>query len=207
MTCRLNRFFVTFGLVVLSFTMCDAQVIPTPWFMTAYDNCTTVEGAPVSAGSVIRAYDPDAVQCGEFTVTSAGDYGFMAIYGDDPNSAGIDEGAEVGDVITFTINGLPAVVVAGDPTWSDQTIRQVQLDYLPPTTCCIGTRGNVNGDVGDATDISDLVAMVNYLFLQGLPPACFYEANTNGVGCTDISDVVALVDYLFITFEPLALCP
>jgi hypothetical protein len=66
--------------------------------------------------------------------------------------------------------------------------------------CCIGFRGNINNDPGDAMDISDLVYLVDYMFTGGGPPTCWAEANVNGLGVDeelDISDLVYLVDYMF----------
>jgi hypothetical protein len=74
--------------------------------------------------------------------------------------------------------------------------------------CCIGTVGNVNYDPQDNVDISDLTAIVNYLFVTFEPLVCRAEANADGdAGCTiDISDLTKLVNSLFVTFEPLPAC-
>jgi hypothetical protein len=77
------------------------------------------------------------------------------------------------------------------------------------TGCCMGsTTGNVNYDVADAVDISDLTNLVNFLFVTFEPIQCPAEANTSGdEGCVvDISDLTKMVNYLFVTFEPLAPC-
>jgi len=67
------------------------------------------------------------------------------------------------------------------------------------TGCCVGDRGNVDGDTTDAIDISDLVYLVDYMFSSGPEPPCFDEADINGDGAPDIdiSDLVYLVDYMF----------
>ena len=71
---------------------------------------TTFLGQPVPVGAYIAAYDPDGVQCGEYTVDVEGQYGVMPCYRDDGMTPE-DEGADPGDVISFTINGLPATPV------------------------------------------------------------------------------------------------
>ncbi|MDX9856758.1 MAG: PQQ-dependent sugar dehydrogenase [candidate division Zixibacteria bacterium] len=75
-------------------------------------------------------------------------------------------------------------------------------DYCagPPDPCCIGTTGNVNADSEEAIDLSDLIWLVNYLFLGGPSPDCPAEANTNGDsgGSIDLSDLIHLVNYLFL---------
>ena len=75
--------------------------------------------------------------------------------------------------------------------------------------CCIGLTGNVDNDPTDFTDIGDLTALVDYLFITSTVPVCMAEANVDGSvnGFVDIGDLTALVDYLFITATPLASCP
>ncbi len=50
-------------------------------------------------------------------------------------------------------------------------------------------RGNVDYDIGDAIDISDLVYLVDYMFNQGPAPLCWPEANVDGNGPDDNSGV------------------
>lgn len=65
--------------------------------------------------------------------------------------------------------------------------------------CCEGSRGNVDGDPGDITDISDLVYLVDFMFVYGSLPPCFEEGDVDGNGVIpiDIADLVYLVDYMF----------
>ena len=91
---------------------------------------TTFLGQPVPVGAVIAAFDPQGVQCGEFTVFEEGKYGVLPCYGDDKTTLDVDEGAEPGDEISFTINGLPAVALGpDDPIWtSNGDRREVDLE-------------------------------------------------------------------------------
>jgi len=88
----------------------------------------TMEG--LQEGDVIKAYDPEGVLCGVFTVRKAGHYGFMHIYGDDAFTV-LDEGASPGDPITFEINGMPASSSGPDESiWtSDGEQRHVNLNW------------------------------------------------------------------------------
>lgn len=62
-----------------------------------------VKGAKI--GDVITAKDSNGVVCGTYKVDTAGKYGFMHVYADDLSTVA-DEGAKVGDVITFYYNGV-----------------------------------------------------------------------------------------------------
>jgi hypothetical protein len=65
--------------------------------------------------------------------------------------------------------------------------------------CCIGSRGNVDGDIMDVCDISDLSAMVDFLFFNGTITQCTEEANVDAspLGEVDIADLQKLIDFLF----------
>lgn len=77
----------------------------------------------------------------------------------------------------------------------------------PPLTCCRDLTGNIN-DPGAAVDLSDLIYLVNYLFMGGPTPWCVEEANINGdpAGAVDLSDLIGLVNFLFLGGPPPAHC-
>jgi hypothetical protein len=91
--------------------------IPTPEWIVVYCGEPTFNGMPLVEGDIIRAYDPDGVVCGMDEVRADGSFGFMPIYRDDIYTDDVDEGAEPGDVINFSINGE---MVYTDPviTWT-----------------------------------------------------------------------------------------
>jgi hypothetical protein len=101
----------------------------TPFFTSFYDstNSSTINGELLPIGTVIEAYDPDGVLCGADTVSDPpgiGTFGFMPVYGDDPDSPGVDEGAEAGDTITFKVNHRTATVTHGNPVWADDKLQR-----------------------------------------------------------------------------------
>lgn len=69
--------------------------------------------------------------------------------------------------------------------------------------CCIGTTGNVDGDSGDRVDISDVTALVGFLFesqpISECPSENNVDADTDGL--IDIADLVRLTDYLFLAMS------
>lgn len=62
------------------------------------------------------------------------------------------------------------------------------------------TCGDVNGD-NQGPDISDIMYLVNHLFLQGPAPVDVSAADCTGDGYLDISDITALVNHLFVDFR------
>mgnify|MGYP006278587353 CR=1 FL=1 len=72
--------------------------------------------------------------------------------------------------------------------------------------CCLA-RGDLDRSGGPA-DISDLIWMVEWVFLGGVEPPCMEEADVNASGgIPDISDVVHIVDYMFLGGAAPAPCP
>lgn len=72
--------------------------------------------------------------------------------------------------------------------------------------CCVGLSGNVDCGSGDGVDISDLSALIDFLYITFTPLCCTEEANVDGQTGTDISDLSALIDYLYISFTTPAEC-
>lgn len=117
--------------VILLFpSLAGAQVIPTSEWISVWSDSTTFNKGDIQPGAVVRAYDPHGVLCGEFTVTSAGDYGLMPVYRDDPLTL-VDEGADPGDAIVFAVDGAPATAHGPDAaTWTfDGDIKEIHLSY------------------------------------------------------------------------------
>jgi hypothetical protein len=125
----------TLGLVIslALVAVAAADVIPTPWSKSFKGDVTYNGGARLPLGSIVDAYDDDAVHCGRFYVDNAidspGVYGFMPVYGDDSYSPLVDEGADPGDAIMFKINGRNATpsVVSGNILWQDKATATVNL--------------------------------------------------------------------------------
>jgi hypothetical protein len=81
-------------------------IIPTnEWIIVFCDNLRPdVVVTPES--SLIQAFDPNGVLCGQAIRYWEGSYGFMPVYRDDPYTE-VDEGCEPGDLIQFKIDGMP----------------------------------------------------------------------------------------------------
>ncbi|MDZ4724354.1 MAG: M12 family metallo-peptidase [candidate division Zixibacteria bacterium] len=76
------------------------------------------------------------------------------------------------------------------------------------TSCCVNSTGNVDCDLSEATDISDLTLLIDHLFISLSPLCCSAEANIDGDNqqVIDIADLTSLIDHLFISLVPTSLC-
>lgn len=101
---------IIFVITLVSVTV--AQVTPTSTWSAFYSSNTLINGTPVPVGTMIQAFDPQGIICGEFLITEQGSYGYLYVYGDDMTTPDVDEGAEPGDMISFTIDGIDAEVSA-----------------------------------------------------------------------------------------------
>lgn len=69
--------------------------------------------------------------------------------------------------------------------------------HVSGVACCIGDRGNVDGDGADLVNIADLTFLVAYLFGGGPDPVCPEEADIDASDNINIADLTYLVAYLF----------
>lgn len=81
--------------------------------------------------------------------------------------------------------------------WVDTLMvgQQTLVSYVP--SCCIGIRGNVDGDAGDQINVADLTYLVDYLFRGGPAPPCSEEGDVDGDSSINVADLTYLVDFLF----------
>jgi len=159
------------------------ELHPTPWFVDFLGEESTLGGQPLPVGTVVRAYDPSGVLAGRAEVAVSGWY-LMPVYGDDPITE-LDEGAESGDTITFTINGQPAVPLGPDPpVWIGAGSRvNVELDA---NACSLF--GDLDCDC--EVDVADVMMVASRWSCQ-LGDDC-YDAryDLDGDGDIDVVDIM-----------------
>ena len=118
-------------------------------------------------------------------------------------------------IITFdTITIVEDMKVHGN-FFSDVVANRFVPQYKPghlifqDPSCCIGDRGNFNGSPSEFVDISDLTALIDYMFGGGPVAECRFEGNINGDPdeVIDISDLTYLVEYIFGGGPHPAPCP
>ncbi len=81
----------------------------------------------------------------------------------------------------------------------DQEMEAIWYEHGILNGCCIGIRGNIDGDSEDIIDISDMLYLLDFMFRQpnGPAPVCFEEADLNGSSGIDIADLVYFIEYMF----------
>jgi hypothetical protein len=112
----------------------------------------------IDVGDVIEAFDADGVLCGRDTVIYEGNLtGFVIrAYGDDADTADIDEGAVYGDSIRFFVNGVKAEIVDGDNVWDFigfPVSKRVQLNIAATI---------VDNEHLESTHIKEIKLLQNY---------------------------------------------
>ncbi|MCH9032435.1 MAG: carboxypeptidase regulatory-like domain-containing protein, partial [candidate division Zixibacteria bacterium] len=131
---------INFGALGLEVVLTPVSTVnETQESMEFFCNTNTFLGVPLPVGSVVDAFDPDGDHVGSYFVTSAGSYGFMPVYRDDPTTEE-DDGADPGDIITFYINGMPTEAT-GNNTWTFDGDRQevcLNFDGSTDKTICLG---------------------------------------------------------------------
>ena len=96
---------------------------PTNEWVDYYCNTNTYRSEPLPVGTVVEAWT-NGMLVGRDVVDVAGSYGFMPVYRDDFSTGAVD-GAQTGDMLTFTVNGQVAVA-SGDTEYPAE-YAQVQV--------------------------------------------------------------------------------
>lgn len=119
--------------------------------------------------------------------------------------------------IMIDSNFVDQSLTIGQYYWRVKTFNTSQTDSsdyssvhsftVVETPCCIDIRGNVDGDIGDKINLSDLVYLVAYSFQDGPAPPCIDEADVDATGTINVSDLVYLVAFSFQGGPSPAVCP
>ena len=112
--------------------------------------------------------------------------------------------------------GLFTVVDSGTQVplkviWSGRLANNQELVHYEFTpgfchACCSTITGNVDCDPTGHVDISDLIALIDYLYISRDPLCCSHSADVDGDRQIDISDLTRLIDRLYISFAGLEPC-
>jgi len=147
-------------------------------------------------GDEIAVYDSQGVCCGSFMVTNTGCYGNLIVYGDDPNTTDVDEGAQPGEQLTFRIwKASEGKTYTAKPLGPDQAIWTEN-----------GASLTINLDVGQRIPLRagwNLISFsVNRLYYSSdQPPNVPLLPNTEMVKVNDINDALSSIDGKYIVIR------
>ena len=86
-----------------------------------------MNGGALPSGTIVEVFDTQGTLAGFGQVTDQGRYGLIAVYQDDPGTPS-DEGAEEGDILSFSVNGQIAYVMGPDvPRWTSWGLLELDL--------------------------------------------------------------------------------
>jgi len=149
----------------LSYVVCD------------YFGKLSIDGAEANAGDEIAVFDNNNVLCGKFKLVEKGQYGFLHIYGDDPQTS-VDEGARSGEALLIKVwDSLHKIEYSGKsillspgiaigmslpseipPMWYSDVIYVLNITVSPQPTHVKGDH-NANGKI----DIADILIELHHI--------------------------------------------
>jgi TolB protein len=129
--------------IVVTDTSGAQNVRMTDQWITIYGTVLMEEGGPAPVGSVVDVVDAAGNTAGWYRVAAPGQYGFLSVYLDDPETIA-DEGAVVGEALRIRVNGIPTRSSVqwtefGDVVKVDIIARPV-ADNRPPVLALIGSQ-------------------------------------------------------------------
>jgi len=97
------------------------------------------------------------------------------------------------------VPNLPPVDFDGNPRIVDGNGDDSAVVDMGALECQLN-RGDVNQD--GIINIADVIYLINYLFIGGLPPSPLWIGDANCDSVVDIADVIYLINYLFVGGPP-----
>lgn len=112
----------------------------------------------------------------------------------------IAAGGGSGTSTNYAMNGTVGQTAVGMGSSTNYLINSGFWQNFGGGGCCVGTRGDANGDGSVTPNILDLNFLINYIFrLSGNPGPCLDESNVNGdtFPLPNILDLNILINYIF----------
>jgi hypothetical protein len=99
---------------------------------------STMDGGMLPMGTTIEAYDAQNIRCGYAMANADGSF-LIHVYGNDPITPAIDEGAQDGEMLTWKMEGVALTAAQtlwisniigafSDIRWENGAAKQIQLD-------------------------------------------------------------------------------
>jgi hypothetical protein len=103
-----------------------------------FSTTSTLNGDPIPAGTIIEAFDVDGIRCGYAEANAAGSF-LIHVYGNDPMTPSIDEGAREGEMLSWKMNGRDVSIadtiwisnligMFADARWENGAAKEIRLD-------------------------------------------------------------------------------
>jgi hypothetical protein len=132
----------------------------------------------------------------EIRLRTLGHRGFRVFAAEGRRNAGGRDNRPIG-AGDFDGDGFPDIAVHDyNGEVSTREEQRITVIFGKPLSNGRFVRGRINAD--DRIDLSDAVALLSYLFLGGVAPACLDAADANDSGTLDLSDPVSLLNFLFL---------
>ncbi|NOY88475.1 MAG: hypothetical protein GXO93_03670 [FCB group bacterium] len=131
----------------------------------------------------------------------------LAIQGKQNNWQEISSGSTKSSSTNYALAGSVGQAAVGISTSTNYNLNAGFWQNFGTGGCCVGIRGNVNGDSQNKININDIIYLINFAFLESPPPKCFEEADVNADGEINISDIIYLANYAFLGGPLPVSCP
>ena len=168
---------------------------------TFYGQIKTKDGSPVTSGVLSAAVKRGAAAvlsaAGEFKSADGATWYVVKIPMETTIGApGPSGNAHDGDALdALTLNGTKL-----DPASAPPAIKAGSVTRIDFTSSTAGTPAFRRGDCNDDTliDISDAVAILNFLFVNPAVPHCLDSCDMDGSKVLEITDGVFLLSFMFL---------
>jgi hypothetical protein len=91
-----------------------------------------------------------------------------------------------------------------------QAMRDIWYEHGElKTGCCLGLRGNVNGDPEERINLADISDLIDHVYLSQAPIPCPEEGNANGdpQGVINLADITCLIAHVYLGSGGIHYCP
>lgn len=109
----MKRFLGAFALAIAAACVAGAAHAQAP-VADYYSTTSLLDGEALPAGTRIEAYDSDDVRCGYAEANADGQF-LIHVYGNDPMTPTVDEGAREGELLVWRLNGTD--ILPANATW------------------------------------------------------------------------------------------
>ncbi len=178
-------------------------IIPTPSSMMFYGDNFMINGQLADIGDEIGVFDPDDVICGRVIIEEQGMY-MVTVYADDASTTSVDEGADVGDELTFKVWDVSnnAESIVSQSMFIPEDVYGISASpHSPPQWTAANDRWGLNLQITSSQEIPlragwNLFSFsVNKVFYDSTtPPSVETLSNAEFVKLNSLNDVLTSIE-------------